>query len=509
MADEAKPEVAAEAPVAKTAPASTAAAPATDAPAAAAVPATDAPATDAPAADKPAADKPAADEPKANTEGAAAAAAATTAAAATAATAAAAAATTKTATPTSKPLTAGAPAFVPAADLAMRNVIVNLLPSTMSENDLRKHFSQFGPVESVKLILNKNTGESMKYAFVVYEQKESVITAIKETNKGQTGTLRAAYAGAPGQHKGMEGKADTIYVSGFEQALDEAGLQETFGKYGSIQDVRLMDSSKGPQKYGKGVAFIKYGSIGEAESAIVHVHGRLLEGCSKPLLVKYATPPTKKSNASPVMDPMAIVCPFSPNTRGSRGDRRSPVPPCSPTHTHTHIHTRAHTRTQAFAVARQSALQAAAEMQHYLKRLEMEGRAQELYSLVAVSNLPTDTTEMLLWSLFGQFGAIESLVMPTHVTGMCKGTAWKLVSKLHPTNCPTHTHTHIHRLRLCALPHRAVRVRGGTGSRRLHPRQQPASDHLLCPPQLRAPRREPGMPFAQRTNSTLCFRHAG
>ena len=61
------------------------------------------------------------------------------------------------------------------------------------------------------------------------------------------------------------------------------------------------------------------------------------------------------------------------------------------------------------------------EMSFYLKQLEEQGRSTELYSLVAVSNLPTDCTETLLWTIYGQFGAIESLVMPQYPNGACRG----------------------------------------------------------------------------------------
>ncbi|RNF10034.1 RNA-binding protein RBP-3 [Trypanosoma rangeli] len=50
----------------------------------------------------------------------------------------------------------------------LRNLIVNYLPPMMDEMELCGLFGQFGPIESVKIIYDRETRESRGYGFVKY-----------------------------------------------------------------------------------------------------------------------------------------------------------------------------------------------------------------------------------------------------------------------------------------------------------------------------------------------------
>ena len=193
-------------------------------------------------------------------------------------------------------------------DVPLRNIIVNHLPTGMTEDEMKQMFERCGPVESAKLIMNKSTNTSMKYGFVLFEQKESAYKAIKELNgkRANTGTsLRVAYAAAPGQSKGMEGKCENIYVAGFRDIFTKEKIRELFNLYGEVVDVKLLDTQE--KKYSKGVSFVKYTSAAEAESAIVNMNTRDMSewGGEGTLTVKYAEkankPTTKLPSANPVL----------------------------------------------------------------------------------------------------------------------------------------------------------------------------------------------------------------
>ncbi|KAH9586436.1 RNA recognition motif domain [Trypanosoma melophagium] len=65
---------------------------------------------------------------------------------------------------------------------ALRNLIVNYLPPLMDETELYRLFSQFGPIESVKIIYDKETKESRGYGFVKYVHFFSATYAINGLN---------------------------------------------------------------------------------------------------------------------------------------------------------------------------------------------------------------------------------------------------------------------------------------------------------------------------------------
>merc|ERR1711963_801204 len=65
------------------------------------------------------------------------------------------------------------------------NLIVNYLPQTMTQEEIRSLFSSIGEVESCKLIRDKVTGvsgQSLGYGFVNYHRCEDAAKAIQTLN---------------------------------------------------------------------------------------------------------------------------------------------------------------------------------------------------------------------------------------------------------------------------------------------------------------------------------------
>lgn len=62
------------------------------------------------------------------------------------------------------------------------NLFVFHLPPDMSDNHLYQLFAQFGPIESVKVILDKVSGESKGYGFVKFYLMQDAIQAISQMN---------------------------------------------------------------------------------------------------------------------------------------------------------------------------------------------------------------------------------------------------------------------------------------------------------------------------------------
>lgn len=76
------------------------------------------------------------------------------------------------------------------------NLIVNYLPQTMSQEEIRSLFVSFGDVESCKLIRDKVTGQSLGYGFVNYIKQEDAEKAISSLNglRLQNKTIKASFS---------------------------------------------------------------------------------------------------------------------------------------------------------------------------------------------------------------------------------------------------------------------------------------------------------------------------
>ncbi len=64
------------------------------------------------------------------------------------------------------------------------NIFVGNLPFTVSEEDLRAVFEEYGAVESAKLITDRETGRSRGFGFVEMENSnaDTAIKALNETD---------------------------------------------------------------------------------------------------------------------------------------------------------------------------------------------------------------------------------------------------------------------------------------------------------------------------------------
>ena len=62
------------------------------------------------------------------------------------------------------------------------NIYVGNLPYSVGEEDLQSIFSEYGEVESVKIITDKYSGRSKGFGFVVMEKDDEAKAAIENLN---------------------------------------------------------------------------------------------------------------------------------------------------------------------------------------------------------------------------------------------------------------------------------------------------------------------------------------
>ena len=61
----------------------------------------------------------------------------------------------------------------------MKKIYVGNLSFDVSETDLETTFAQFGEIDRVNLIIDRNTGKSKGFAFISYTTEEAVQSALQ------------------------------------------------------------------------------------------------------------------------------------------------------------------------------------------------------------------------------------------------------------------------------------------------------------------------------------------
>lgn len=101
-----------------------------------------------------------------------------------------------------------------------RNLMVNYIPTTIDESQLRQLFEQCGQIESVKIVCDRNSRQSRGYGFVKYVNAASANSAVNRFNGFEllSKRLKVAFAAAGKQkmnNRGMQGNMQGYYQQGY------------------------------------------------------------------------------------------------------------------------------------------------------------------------------------------------------------------------------------------------------------------------------------------------------
>uniref|UniRef100_A0A0N4ZBY0 ELAV-like protein 2 n=1 Tax=Parastrongyloides trichosuri TaxID=131310 RepID=A0A0N4ZBY0_PARTI len=165
-----------------------------------------------------------------------------------------------------------------------RNLIINYLPTSFRNEDLREYFSRFGPIESCKLICDKTTGQSLGYGFVQFINASDANTAREKCNEAVILDKKIRVSIARPSSEQIKGA--NLYISGLSKDISEEHLREMFNRFGEIINARILrDSATGKVK---GVGFVRFNTKREAQAAIDAMNGSQPPHAIKPLNVKFA-----------------------------------------------------------------------------------------------------------------------------------------------------------------------------------------------------------------------------
>ncbi|XP_034938549.1 CUGBP Elav-like family member 2 isoform X2 [Chelonus insularis] len=165
-------------------------------------------------------------------------------------------------------------------------MFVGQVPHDMEEKDLRALFEEFGQVHSIHVLRNKYTGNHQGCCFVTFYTRKAALEAQNALHNIKTFN---------GMHRPIQMKpADSghrvdrkLFVGMLSKKYTENDVRNMFDTYGAIEECSVLrDNSTGQSR---GCAFVTFASKQHAINAIKALHhSRTMEGCSSPLVVKFA-----------------------------------------------------------------------------------------------------------------------------------------------------------------------------------------------------------------------------
>ncbi|XP_011500059.1 PREDICTED: CUGBP Elav-like family member 1 isoform X2 [Ceratosolen solmsi marchali] len=163
-------------------------------------------------------------------------------------------------------------------------MFVGQVPKDMDENDLRTIFEEFGRVHQINVLRDKYTGSSKGCCFVTFYTRKAALAAQNALHNIKIfhGKLH------PIQMKPADSENRShrkLFVGMLSKKFTENDVRNMFDVYGEIEECSVLRENG----QSKGCAFVTFASKQSALLAIKALHhSQTMEGCSSPLVVKFA-----------------------------------------------------------------------------------------------------------------------------------------------------------------------------------------------------------------------------
>ncbi|XP_057429038.1 polyadenylate-binding protein 8-like isoform X2 [Lotus japonicus] len=178
------------------------------------------------------------------------------------------------------------------------NVYVKNLSEAMTDDDLKKIFSEYGTITSA-VVMRDVDGKSKCFGFVNFENADEAAKAVDALN-GKKFDDKEWYVGKAKkkserelelkeQHEqSMQETVDkyqgaNLYLKNLDDNVDDEKLRELFSEFGTITSCKIM---RDPHGVSRGSGFVAFSTPEEATRALGEMNGKMVDG--KPLYVALA-----------------------------------------------------------------------------------------------------------------------------------------------------------------------------------------------------------------------------
>lgn len=155
------------------------------------------------------------------------------------------------------------------------SLYVGDLHPDITDGQLFDAFSEFRSLASVRICRDAVTGRSLCYGYVNFVSPQDAIQAIEARNHS---TLKDKVIRVMWSLRDPEARrsgAGNVFVKNLSETIDNAKLQETFQKFGSILSCKVAKSDDGKSR---GYGFIQFETEDSAKASIEKLNGSILEG---------------------------------------------------------------------------------------------------------------------------------------------------------------------------------------------------------------------------------------
>ena len=163
---------------------------------------------------------------------------------------------------------------VPFSGVAASLYVGELHPE-VNEAILFEHFSQIGPVASIRVCRDAITRRSLGYAYVNFHNALDAERAMDSFNympiRGRPCRIMWSQRD-PSLRKSGSGN---IFIKNLDKSVDNKALHDTFNSFGNVLSCKVVCDSQGQSK---GFAFVHFEGQEAAEKSIARVNGKMLNG---------------------------------------------------------------------------------------------------------------------------------------------------------------------------------------------------------------------------------------
>lgn len=309
------------------------------------------------------------------------------------------------------------------------NLIVNYLPPSMSQEDVRALFASIGEVESCKLVRDRTTGESLGYAFVKYMQPKEADKAIKTLNglRLQNKTIKVSLARPSSEAI----KGANLYICGLPKKMTQEELERLFNQCGKIITLRILYDNK--TGLSRGVAFIRFDQRSEAEDAIKRLNGFIPDEGGEAITVKFANSPSAaRQESSNLVNSFLKQCNLPSPAAAAAAKISSPIQQLAAL-SRSYIKYPGHHLSNGMGGIGDLMSSAGSMPNHALLAQSVVAQNGGMTPsggwCIFVYNLAPETEDRILWELFGPFGAVQTVkVIRDPSTNKCRGFGFVTMS---------------------------------------------------------------------------------
>ncbi|XP_033762989.1 RNA-binding motif, single-stranded-interacting protein 2-like isoform X2 [Pecten maximus] len=169
--------------------------------------------------------------------------------------------------------------------LSCSNLYLRHLSPNTTDEDLVELCQRYGKIVSTKAIMDQTTNKCKGYGFVDFENPQDAAVALKNL---QAQNMQVQMA------KQQEQDPTNLYISNLPLCYTETNLENMFKDFGTVISTRIL--RKTGDNTSRGVGFTRMENKEKCQQIIDHFNGKVLPGCTLPLLVKFADGGNKKKN---------------------------------------------------------------------------------------------------------------------------------------------------------------------------------------------------------------------